>query len=54
MRNLGMIGFVATFILDVGKGIVAVLLASHLTSRKSPLDSPLVRRGNSATVSPSG
>jgi glycerol-3-phosphate acyltransferase PlsY len=32
MRNLGIIGFVATFILDVGKGVVAVLLASRLTS----------------------
>jgi glycerol-3-phosphate acyltransferase PlsY len=32
MRNLGVIGFVATFILDVGKGLVAVLLASRLTS----------------------
>ena len=32
MRNLGIIGFVATFILDVGKGIFAVLLASRLTS----------------------
>jgi glycerol-3-phosphate acyltransferase PlsY len=32
MRNLGIMGFVATFILDVGKGILAVLLASHLTS----------------------
>jgi glycerol-3-phosphate acyltransferase PlsY len=32
MRNLGIIGFVTTFILDVGKGILAVLLASHLTS----------------------
>src|SRR5579862_9235213 len=32
MRNLGVIGFVATFLLDVGKGIFAVLLASHLTS----------------------
>jgi glycerol-3-phosphate acyltransferase PlsY len=32
MRNLGIIGFIATFILDVGKGILAVLLASHLTS----------------------
>jgi glycerol-3-phosphate acyltransferase PlsY len=31
MRNLGVIGFVATFILDMGKGIVAVLLASRLT-----------------------
>jgi len=31
MRNLGIIGFVATFILDMGKGIVAVLLASRLT-----------------------
>ncbi len=32
MRNLGIIGFIATFILDVGKGIVAVLLASRITS----------------------
>jgi len=32
MRNLGIAGFVATFILDVGKGIGAVLLASRLTS----------------------
>lgn len=32
MRNLGALGFVATFMLDMGKGIVAVLLASHLTS----------------------
>lgn len=32
MRNLGMVGFAATFILDVGKGIAAVMLASRLTS----------------------
>ncbi len=32
MRNLGIIGFVTTFILDVGKGTAAVLLASRLTS----------------------
>ena len=32
MRNLGIPGFVATFILDVGKGTFAVLLASRLTS----------------------
>lgn len=32
MRNLGIIGFVATFILDLGKGIAAVLLTSKLTS----------------------
>src|SRR5271157_2095788 len=32
MRNLGIIGFVATFILDVGKGTFAVMLASRLTS----------------------
>ncbi|MGD1154471.1 MAG: glycerol-3-phosphate 1-O-acyltransferase PlsY [Terriglobia bacterium] len=32
MRNLGIIGFIATFILDLGKGIVAVLLASRMTS----------------------
>ena len=31
MRNLGIIGFVATFILDVGKGILAVQLTSRLT-----------------------
>jgi glycerol-3-phosphate acyltransferase PlsY len=31
MRSLGIIGFVATFILDVGKGLVAVLLASKMT-----------------------
>ncbi|MGA3327852.1 MAG: glycerol-3-phosphate 1-O-acyltransferase PlsY [Terriglobia bacterium] len=32
MRNLGIVGFVATFILDVGKGTAAVLMASRLTS----------------------
>jgi acyl phosphate:glycerol-3-phosphate acyltransferase len=32
MRNLGIIGFVITFILDVSKGVAAVLLASRLTS----------------------
>ena len=32
MRNLGVVGFVVTFLLDVGKGIFAVLLASHVTS----------------------
>ena len=32
MRNLGIIGFIATFLLDVSKGIVAVLLASRITS----------------------
>jgi glycerol-3-phosphate acyltransferase PlsY len=31
MRNLGVIGFIATFVLDVGKGIAAVLLASRLS-----------------------
>ena len=31
MRNLGIIGFIATFILDFGKGMGAVLLASKLT-----------------------
>lgn len=31
MRNLGMVGFVATFLLDFGKGVAAVLLASQLT-----------------------
>jgi glycerol-3-phosphate acyltransferase PlsY len=30
-RNLGIIGFVATFILDAGKGTLAVLLASWLS-----------------------
>ncbi len=41
MRNLGIAGFVATFILDVAKGVFAVLLASRLTSSDStwiPLD----------------
>ncbi len=32
MRNLGVIGFAATFIFDMAKGVFAVLLASHLTS----------------------
>jgi len=32
MRNLGIAGFIVTFILDVGKGTFAVLLASRLTS----------------------
>jgi glycerol-3-phosphate acyltransferase PlsY len=32
MRNLGVIGFIVTFILDVGKGIASVLLASRMTS----------------------
>jgi glycerol-3-phosphate acyltransferase PlsY len=32
MRNLGIVGFVATFILDVGKGTFAVMLTSRLTS----------------------
>jgi len=31
MRNLGILGFVATFILDAGKGLLAVLLASRMT-----------------------
>jgi len=31
MRNLGALGFVATFILDAGKGLLAVLLASKMT-----------------------
>jgi glycerol-3-phosphate acyltransferase PlsY len=31
MRNLGIIGFVITFILDAGKGLLAVLLASKMT-----------------------
>ncbi len=31
MRNLGLPGFVATFILDFGKGVAAVKLASKLT-----------------------
>ena len=32
MRNLGIAGFAATFILDAGKGLLAVLLASKMTS----------------------
>jgi glycerol-3-phosphate acyltransferase PlsY len=31
MRNLGIAGFAATFILDVGKGVIAVLLARRLS-----------------------
>jgi glycerol-3-phosphate acyltransferase PlsY len=31
MRNLGIVGFVATFILDAGKGLLAVMLASKMT-----------------------
>ena len=31
MRNLGIMGFVATFILDAGKGLLAVLLASKMS-----------------------
>jgi glycerol-3-phosphate acyltransferase PlsY len=31
MRNLGISGFVATFVLDCGKGAAAVMLASRLT-----------------------
>ncbi len=41
MRNLGIAGFIATFLLDVGKGAFAVLLASRLTSR-SPNWIPLL------------
>jgi glycerol-3-phosphate acyltransferase PlsY len=32
MRSLGAVGFAATFILDVGKGIAAVWLAARLTA----------------------
>ena len=32
MRNLGILGFVATFALDAAKGLIAVLLASKMTS----------------------
>ena len=32
MRNLGVPGFLATFVLDFGKGALAVLLASKLTA----------------------
>jgi len=31
MRNLGISGFIATFVLDCGKGLAAVMLASRLT-----------------------
>src|SRR5205809_6708631 len=31
MRNLGVAGFVATFVLEFGKGATAVVLASRLT-----------------------
>jgi len=33
MRNLGIAGFVATFILDVGKGVAAVLVVAKLTAQ---------------------
>lgn len=33
MRNLGVAGFVLTFVLDAGKGIAAVLLAGKLTGQ---------------------
>jgi glycerol-3-phosphate acyltransferase PlsY len=36
MRNLGVAGFVITFILDVAKGTAAVLLAKRLTAHDSP------------------
>jgi len=32
MRNLGIAGFVVTFLLDLGKGLAAVLLAARLTA----------------------
>lgn len=32
MRNLGIAGFLATFVLDFGKGVAAVMLASRLTA----------------------
>jgi glycerol-3-phosphate acyltransferase PlsY len=35
MRNLGILGFASTFILDVGKGLIAVVLASKMTSGDS-------------------
>jgi acyl phosphate:glycerol-3-phosphate acyltransferase len=37
MRNLGIVGFVATFLLDAGKGWLAVLLASKMTSEDPKL-----------------
>jgi glycerol-3-phosphate acyltransferase PlsY len=37
MRNLGIVGFVATFLLDAGKGWLAVLLASKVTSEDPTL-----------------
>ena len=36
MRNLGVAGFVVTFILDVAKGTAAVLITSKLTAHDSP------------------
>ena len=35
MRNLGIIGFIITFLLDLGKGVAAVLLAGRLTHDNS-------------------
>jgi glycerol-3-phosphate acyltransferase PlsY len=37
MRNLGIVGFIATFLLDAGKGWLAVLLASKMTSEDPTL-----------------
>jgi len=37
MRNLGILGFVATFLLDAGKGLFAVLLVSRMTSEDPTL-----------------
>ena len=52
MRNLGIIGFVATFILDVGKGTFAVLLASRLTSGDPRWIAACVGRGDSGPLLP--
>jgi glycerol-3-phosphate acyltransferase PlsY len=35
MRNLGLIGFIATFLLDFAKGVAAVLIASRVASGDS-------------------
>lgn len=35
MRNLGLIGFIATFLLDFAKGVAAVLLAARWTANDS-------------------
>src|SRR5438046_9776832 len=50
MRNLGAPGFLATFVLDFGKGAVAVLLASKVTATKGHGDPRWVAAAAGAAV----